>query len=42
MDRSLRQRPRPHDAAAPRLAALAALLADETRASFCLATPGSR
>ncbi|MEG9548621.1 MULTISPECIES: ArsR/SmtB family transcription factor [Streptomyces griseus group] len=37
MDRSPRQRPRPHDAAAPRLAALAALLADETRASFCLA-----
>ncbi|MCX4968424.1 winged helix-turn-helix domain-containing protein [Streptomyces sp. NBC_00654] len=27
----------PHDPAAPRLAALAALLADETRASFCLA-----
>ncbi|RPK79011.1 MULTISPECIES: winged helix-turn-helix domain-containing protein [Streptomyces] len=37
MDRSPRPRPRPHDAAAPRLAALAALLADETRASFCLA-----
>ncbi|MFJ8887332.1 ArsR/SmtB family transcription factor [Streptomyces sp. NPDC102402] len=27
----------PHDPAAPRLAALASLLADETRASFCLA-----
>lgn len=27
----------PHDPATPRLAALAALLADETRASFCLA-----
>ncbi|WP_406417983.1 winged helix-turn-helix domain-containing protein [Streptomyces sp. NBC_00873] len=27
----------PHDPAAPRLAAFAALLADETRASFCLA-----
>ncbi|MFG2588585.1 ArsR/SmtB family transcription factor [Streptomyces sp. NPDC048438] len=27
----------PHDPAAPRLAALAALLADETRAAFCLA-----
>ncbi|MFE9698709.1 ArsR/SmtB family transcription factor [Streptomyces sp. NPDC006270] len=37
MDRSPRPRPLPHDAAAPRLAALAALLADETRASFCLA-----
>lgn len=37
MDRSPRPRPRPHDAAAGRLAALAALLADETRASFCLA-----
>ncbi|MEV5679271.1 helix-turn-helix domain-containing protein [Streptomyces sp. NPDC052179] len=30
-------RPTPHDPAAPRLAALATLLADETRASFCLA-----
>ncbi|MET9767754.1 winged helix-turn-helix domain-containing protein [Streptomyces sp. NPDC006415] len=30
-------RPRPHDSTAVRLAALAALLADETRASFCLA-----
>ncbi|MFF3303486.1 ArsR/SmtB family transcription factor [Streptomyces sp. NPDC001741] len=30
-------RTRPNDPAAPRLAALAALLADETRASFCLA-----
>ncbi|MEW2068330.1 helix-turn-helix domain-containing protein [Streptomyces sp. NPDC007346] len=42
MDRSPRPtgsstRARPHDAAAPRLAALAALLADGTRASFCLA-----
>ncbi|MFE6916372.1 ArsR/SmtB family transcription factor [Streptomyces rubiginosohelvolus] len=35
MDRS--PRPRPHDSTAVRLAALAALLADETRASFCLA-----
>ncbi|WP_098898929.1 ArsR/SmtB family transcription factor [Streptomyces sp. st77] len=35
MDRS--PRPRPHDSTAARLAALAALLADETRASFCLA-----
>ncbi|MBK3543477.1 winged helix-turn-helix domain-containing protein, partial [Streptomyces sp. MBT60] len=35
MDRS--PRPRPHDSTAGRLAALAALLADETRASFCLA-----
>ncbi|MGW3213034.1 ArsR/SmtB family transcription factor [Streptomyces parvus] len=35
MDRS--PRPRPHDSAAVRLAALAALLADGTRASFCLA-----
>lgn len=30
-------RTRPNDPAVPRLAALAALLADETRASFCLA-----
>ncbi|MEU5369843.1 winged helix-turn-helix domain-containing protein [Streptomyces sp. NPDC005951] len=35
--RSPRPRPRPHDSTAVRLAALAALLADETRASFCLA-----
>lgn len=35
MDRS--PRPRPHDATAVRLAALAALLADGTRAAFCVA-----